>query len=293
MGAGTMSEGSSRDPLPAPGLRAALASIPTPTFTQNVPWTFAHPAAVLPFRKIGQFRLPLAALVIGSIAPDLGYYVGQFRLATFAHSTIGVILVCLPTGALVLALFSVIQPALIQLLPHPHRHAIVEALRARCYRAKRSQDLALAAMGLIVGAGTHTVWDSFTHATGFAVQWMPVLQTTLFEIGSRQMHVYSLFQHASTLIGVGVLVVTYCRWLRSQQPVPAATNHRQERLRYVVLIGCFACACAVGVLGAGASADSRPDGGGLDVFRMVILATNAFAALLVVSALAWRRCGDA
>ena len=257
-----------------------------------MPWTFAHPAAVLPFRKVGQFRLPLAALVVGSMTPDLGYYVAQFRLATFAHSTLGVLLVCLPAGALVLALFSVIRPALIQLLPHPHRYAVVGALRARP-RTKRPQDLALAAIGLVVGAATHTTWDSFTHATGFAVQLMPILQARLFEIGSRQMHVYNLIQHASTLIGLGALVATYCRWLRSQPPIPAATNHRQERLRYVVLMGCFACACAVGVLAAGASADSRPDDGGLDVFRMAIFATNAFAVLLVVSAMALRKYGDA
>lgn len=122
---------------------------------------------------------------------------------------------------------------------------------------------------------------------------MPVLQATLFNVGPRQMHVYSVIQHASTLIGLGVLVTTYCRWLRSQQPIPAATNPRLERLRYVVLIGCLACACVVGVLAAVVSADSMPDGGGLDFFRMAILATNTFAVLLVVSALALRRCGDA
>ena len=58
-----------------------------------MPWTFAHPAAVLPLRKIGRFRLPLAALVVVSIAPDFGYYSGQFRLGTFAHSVPGIFLV--------------------------------------------------------------------------------------------------------------------------------------------------------------------------------------------------------
>ena len=36
-----------------------------------MPLTIAHPAAVLPFRHS---RLPISALVIGSLAPDFEYF---------------------------------------------------------------------------------------------------------------------------------------------------------------------------------------------------------------------------
>ena len=49
-----------------------------------MPWTLVHPAAVLPLRKLGVNRLPFGGLVVGSVAPDIGYYVGRFDLAAIA-----------------------------------------------------------------------------------------------------------------------------------------------------------------------------------------------------------------
>ena len=39
-----------------------------------MPWTFAHPAAILPLRRFCPAPLDFSALVIGSMVPDLGYY---------------------------------------------------------------------------------------------------------------------------------------------------------------------------------------------------------------------------
>jgi hypothetical protein len=126
-----------------------------------MPWTFAHPAAILPLRNIGGVRLPLAALVVGSLAPDFGYYVGQFELATFAHTWLGLLLLCLPSGVLVLSLFAVVQSDLIRLLPQPHRGALL--LRQSGLGAgSRFGKLLGAVAGLLLGALTHVLWDSFT-----------------------------------------------------------------------------------------------------------------------------------
>src|ERR1700744_2163138 len=38
--------------------------------TTTMPWTFAHPAAVLPLRKALRSRLSFCALVVGSMSPD-------------------------------------------------------------------------------------------------------------------------------------------------------------------------------------------------------------------------------
>jgi len=67
-----------------------------------MPWTFAHPAAVLPLRPLR--RLSFGALVVGSISPDIGYYVGHFDLAGAAHTLSGLVTLSLPTG-LVLMVF--------------------------------------------------------------------------------------------------------------------------------------------------------------------------------------------
>jgi Domain of unknown function (DUF4184) len=258
-----------------------------------VPWTFAHPAAILPLRSVGGFRLPLAALVIGSLAPDFGYYLSLFPLATFAHSALGILLFCLPAGALVLALFAAVRHDVIWLLPQPHRGALFSSMH-ECGHVTSPGNLFRAAIGLCVGAATHVVWDSFTHASGLAVHMLPALQTPVFMVGTRQMHMYNLLQHASTAVGLLAMLVVYRRWLRRSRPNLKAdpaelkTDPAEERGRYVVLIGCLILACTSGVLLAAATADPANTTSSPGLFRIAILSTNAFAILVVLSAVVWR-----
>lgn len=256
-----------------------------------MPWTFAHPAAILPLRNIGGLRLPLAALVIGSLAPDFGYYLGFFQLATFAHSWLGILVLCLPTGAVVLALFAAIRHDLVRLLPQPHRGALVASMQ-ECHSTNNRPSMLLAnALGLCVGAATHAIWDSLTHASGLVVHLVPALQTHLFTLGSRKMHVYNLLQHTSTIIGLLAMLLTYRRWL-AQSPPNIPTNPTEERSRYAVLIGCLALACASGLALAIAATDGATSAPNLDIFRIVIRSTNTFAVLLCLSAMVWRWRGD-
>lgn len=256
-----------------------------------MPWTFAHPAAILPLRGVGRWRLPLAALVVGSLTPDLGYYFGQFQLATFAHSTLGIPLVCLPAGALLLVLFAAVRHDLIRLLPQPHRHALVTR-EAEGRKTSRLGRLLGAAAGLLIGAATHTVWDSFTHASGLMVQLLPALQAPAFIVGARQLYMFNLLQHASTVLGVVAIVVMYLRWLNLPRPSPAL-NLAKERTRYIILFGCLALSCAAGMFIAAAAADTGNGRTSFDYFSAVISTTNTLVVLLVVSAWAWRKCSDA
>jgi hypothetical protein len=72
-----------------------------------MPWTFAHPAAVLPLRPLK--RLPFGALAIGSIAPDIAYYFGRFDLAAAAHTLPGIVTLCLSIGLALIALVRVLH----------------------------------------------------------------------------------------------------------------------------------------------------------------------------------------
>ena len=60
-------------------------------------------------------------------------------------------------------------------------------------------------ISILVGAGTHLFWDSFTHEHGTFVKMIPALQSTvnLFVI---QAPLYKMLQHLSTLIGAVVIV---------------------------------------------------------------------------------------
>jgi hypothetical protein len=64
-----------------------------------MPFSLAHPAAVIPIKKHTYGRhLILSALIVGSIVPDFGYLVPLDQFVGFSHSIWGTIAFGLPMG---------------------------------------------------------------------------------------------------------------------------------------------------------------------------------------------------
>lgn len=245
-----------------------------------MPWTFAHPAAILPLRR----RLPLAALVVGSISPDIGYYLGLYPLATFAHGGPGLLLACLPIGAAVMVMLHLLRAPLVDLLPQPHRGALQQAMAdgdAAAAAAAGPRRFMRVGVALLAGAATHNAWDAFTHASGAMVQGLDLLRAPLFEAGGRTVRLFNLLQHASTLLGLAALIGVYAAWLRRQPRTPVGPALGDELWRWAVLAVGAALALTAGVplaRHAGFAGDAL-------VFRSVIAATDVFVLLIVATAL--------
>jgi hypothetical protein len=176
-----------------------------------VPFTFAHPAAVVPLlRPLGRHAV-LSALVIGSIAPDFSYYLPFEMSRTRSHDLWGLFWFCMPTGAAAYALFhGMLAAPLVDLLP--------DGLRARCRavaEARVAPPLAAIAVSLFVGAATHVAWDAFTHAGAPIVRVSRALRFHLTTISGYPVSVYTILQHLSTLGGIALLVLWIRRWYRS------------------------------------------------------------------------------
>jgi hypothetical protein len=266
-----------------------------------MPWTFAHPAAVLPFAR-GPRGLPLAGLVVGAMSPDLLYYTGHFEVAKEAHTPLGILTLCLPIGLLVALVVRLLRGRLVALLPQPHRGAVA-SLPPRPPLSEPREWLLLAA-AIVLGAATHVLWDAFTHGDGLVVQAWPALREPLFTLGPRRFHVYNTLQHASTLFGVACLAIVYRRWLRrtagaaarAAGPPPAAFDgDGRERHRVALLAGCVLVAVGVAlplafeVIGPW----HGPFRASMILVRTVIYATTTFALLVVAAALAWPSAGPA
>lgn len=162
-----------------------------------MPYPIAHPAAVLPLLgPMGRWAVP-SALVIGSIVPDLWYFV-PVPAREVSHSAAGLVLFCLPVGLLLYVVFHLLlkQP-LTALLPHS------AAGRLAPFTAQRlpARPWLAVLLCLLVGSATHLAWDAFTHEEGAIVQAFPALQAQLFAIGAYPVRVFQLLQHASTLLG--------------------------------------------------------------------------------------------
>ena len=54
----------------------------------------------------------------------------------------------------------------------------------------------------MIGASSHIFWDSFTHDTGFFVQEISILASSI-ELFGKRIPILKILQHTSSLIGGG------------------------------------------------------------------------------------------
>jgi hypothetical protein len=177
-----------------------------------LPLTPAHAAAAWPLSRLLP-RRPLEALVLGTLVPDFQYFVYLAPRGRFGHSPLGLILFCLPVG--LLAWFAYTRWArrvIVSLLPGGLRWHVVGS----------NPGVLLVTAAILVGAASHSAWDSFTHGSGWAVRHLPGLSAPVRVPTRVDVPTFKVLQHGSTLIGVTVVFVWGVGWLR-RQPVKART----------------------------------------------------------------------
>lgn len=256
-----------------------------------MPWTFAHPAAILPLRSLCPRWLSFPGLILGAMAPDMSYYVGMHgKWRAFCHTPEGVLTACLPVCLLLLALLLRFARPLTALLTEPHRSLVRAQLQPSPHPAWRA--LAVAVLSVLIGAATHLAWDLFTHEGRWGAELLPELEEPGLDAADRQFHLTHLLQHLSTAAGVAALAVVYRRTLRAR-PQPAPAPHDAQRRR--LLLACLAAALAVGAASAYAlTPTTLPAYTSHLVVRTVVWSTSCFTTLFVAASLAWwRRLGDA
>ena len=163
----------------------------------------AHPAVVLPLQRLG---LPLSALVVGAVAPDVPAFLPVGVSYETSHSGCGVAVDVVIGLAVLWLWFALVRDAVVDL---------TRCLRSRAPARARlgRREWMLAPLAVAVGAGTHVLWDSSTHDWGFVVQEFAFLRE---EYGPAAL--YRWLQHASTVVG-SAIVAGYCVLRLSRLPV--------------------------------------------------------------------------
>ena len=134
-----------------------------------MPFTFSHPALVLPLTRLPKKWVSATGLVAGSIIPDFEKFLKMNDGNTYSHTLPGMFWFDLPLAVLLSLVFHrVVRDPLIDNLP--------AFLRVRCGPA-RAFDWAVhcrkhypaVLFSLLLGIVSHLVWDYFTHRPAHAV----------------------------------------------------------------------------------------------------------------------------
>lgn len=190
-----------------------------------MPFTISHAAAVLPLQKS---RLPLAALMIGSMSPDFSYFVPGDPGRVFTHSFAGIFWFCWPISLAIWLLF-------VRVLERPTFALLPDSWHARFVPSERKitlSALALASAAVILGAATHIIWDSFTHRGTAVVDALPGLHAVAFHANGWRVRWFVVLQHLSSMVGMLVLMIWVWRLPpihntpRALPPVSHATRMR-------------------------------------------------------------------
>jgi hypothetical protein len=212
-----------------------------------MPFTFAHPAAVLPLRRFKS--LHTIALMIGSIAPDLPYYVPThyvppryYRLMLDTHTTLGVLSPDLPIGLCVLLFIFLLRGPLTVLMTARARALCLCSIER--FKGQPRQWL-LAILAIYVGSWTHLAWDSFTHENGWIVRRVSALSAPI-SIGDYTGTMCHVLQYVSSVAGLLILGIWY---LRLPTPVvePSGEVAGASSARVPILLFVFTAAAAIGV----------------------------------------------
>jgi len=251
-----------------------------------MPWTFAHPAAVLPLRALcGPRGLWFPALAVGAISPDLCYYVGRFDFGALTHTPLGVLLFCVPAGWLALLALRALQGPAALLLPAPHAAAL-GSIAVLPPGAAGARAFATVSLSLAIGAATHVVWDAFTHEYQYFVQRFEFLRAPLFPLLGRQVRVYGLLQYLSSIVGVALLGVAYARYARPFRSAQrdGAGSDAARSARIFAGLGVASLLCAALVVFAEMHSDVFDPYPYRIFVRLVTYAATAFFVLLPIAA---------
>lgn len=170
------------------------------THKEEMPFTFSHPAIVLPLAYLPRQWVSLTGLVIGSLTPDFEYFLRMRILSHYSHTIDGIFWFDLPLGLLLsFTFYNIVRDSLFDNLPM-FLKSRVSACRQLDWNGHFEKNWLVVIISILIGAASHILWDSFTHEHGYFVQRIPALSNTA-NFWGEQVPILKILQHSSTFVG--------------------------------------------------------------------------------------------
>ncbi len=206
-----------------------------------MPFTVSHAAAVLPLAtgRPGRVLVP-AALVIGSMVPDLPYFIPPYRGGSWSHAASGPVTIDLIMGLVVLVVWQLLlYRPLVDFAPRWVGERLPEP------RPIRRVGWLWAAVSVVIGAGTHVLLDSFTHPDRWGT-----IRLAALNAYAGPLPVYEWLQFALGVLGLIILAGWATSRLRAAQPRPLVSmiSTGQRRLAWLLTATVFLGAMAVNAI---------------------------------------------
>ena len=189
-----------------------------------MPFTFVHPAIILPLKKGFPRWFSMTGLIVGSLAPDFEYFIRMKIQSIYSHTILGTFTFNLPVGICLAFIFHlIVKKDLIENLPTSWQRKL-PALKELDWSTYFKKNWLIVCISILIGASSHIFWDAFTHRDVYFVELLDLKRT----VTTYYIPIYKILQHLSTLVG-GLLIMTYF----FRMPTKASTT-KKPSLKYWV-----------------------------------------------------------
>lgn len=195
-----------------------------------MPFTFSHPALILPLKYLPRKWFSLTGLIIGSLTPDFEYFIRMKVQSNYSHTFRGIFWFDLPLALGLSFLFhTIIKKDLFENLPKNIQSRIIGSIKFN-WNLYFKKHWIVVLISILIGIASHLLWDSFTHDHAYFVNKIEILKSSVIIFG-KAIPILKIAQHLSTLIGGLVILYTLSKLPENNIPL-----HQPRKMYWIILI---------------------------------------------------------
>lgn len=199
-----------------------------------MPFTFSHPALILPLKFLPRQWFSMTGLIIGSLTPDFEYFLRMRIQSDYSHTIGGLFWFDLPLGIIIAFIFhNIVRDSLFDNLPTFLKSRFTPFILINWNKYFKTHWV-IVSISIIIGAFSHILWDGFTHEHGYFVKTIPILSKTT-ELFARQIPILKIIQHTSTLLG-GLIIAIFILKLPKDENINRKINRNYWAIFIVLTI---------------------------------------------------------
>jgi hypothetical protein len=173
-----------------------------------MPFTFAHPALVLPLKILPKRWFSFTGLIIGSLTPDFEYFLRMRINSIYSHTIFGAFWFDLPIGILLAFIFhNIVRDPLFDNLPIVFKSRVWRFKQIDWNRHFRKH-WPIIVTSTFIGIASHIFLDSFTHKNGYFVDRIEFLKYVV-EFHGKFFLMIKLIKHFCTALGLFVIAYAF------------------------------------------------------------------------------------
>ncbi|QNF32337.1 DUF4184 family protein [Adhaeribacter swui] len=196
-----------------------------------MPFTFSHPAIVLPLYYLPRKTRSMTGLVVGSMAPDFEKF---FRMSIhdgFSHTWPAIFYFNLPLAILLsFAFHQVVRDPLIDNLPGFLKKRLV-LYKGFNWLSYFKAHYLIVVFSILVGVLSHLTWDSFTHPGGRLALMLPFLSNWI-EVFNHYMLLSTFSDRVSSILGL--LVISGVIFTSPFREIPEGADNKRRNYWFIM-----------------------------------------------------------